>query len=1122
MNKIFFILVMFLLVALPVSALKMEYSNNEEQVNDMKVIFSDTILFGLIKTGEQGSIELKSHETPNQILKVGAGNQVTMFYDFNFLDLYENGLGDVKFIDKRTNREVNRDYSFVYWGNESYEVPISACTNIEGMNGTIEKDCSQIGTETKTREKWLPYNSRNIPKGNIRIGLQTYVELNDYVDGIWTIQGKEITKHASWTASLENGLVTWWKLNEASGNLNDVFGLINLIEVGGNPLYSQMGVSDITETAIGFDSTFQGFTDSPASDLSTIDFGTTEDFSFNFWVLFNSAGTGFPTIFDSNSITDPRWSIFSGDGDTIINWRTTTSGVGVALETPDIGTGDYHMVTGLRNNTGQDFWLYIDGELNQSDIGNTPQDANANNVSFGNPYFIRDLNGIVDEFGIWNRTLTEEEITTLYNNNEGCTYQLCSIIDIELLSPEDNENFNQNDINFQFNVSDPGLGIQNVTIDVYNSTGLVFTETNSSGIEGIYNFTNTFEDGSYDWNATVFDVTDERFDSETRNFTIDSTPQINVSSPLNQTYPTGNIDFNATSYVNIDYWIINYNGTNITISDQSGTTLSETLNVETGNHQLLLYANNSESGVFGLNDSIFFKVEDFILNNMSYSLSTFETKEETFTANITTPEGLNLIFGKLIYNETTYSSATITNPNDDVWLLSRTIDIPLNVTDNEFFFNFTLDGTEYSTETFSQEVNLTLFTETNATYPDNFLNVSFKDENTLSSINASVPLFEATYYLGSGTVNKTISFTNNTDNFYYEFSGTTGSEDLKLEGINFQYRRVNDYPQRIWQPSIQTYNSTVTDEILYLLNTNDGIFVTYQVLTGAENPIEDVDVTITRQISGETIQVGAGTTDSAGTITFWLNPDFQHTATFNKEGFDELVFVHFPTQASYTITLGEDVEEIPDFTQGILQTINPNQDFLTENEVYNFNYTVSSSYWNLTSIQFTLTYENGTLIGSNSLSTSSGGTISLNNINISNSSIIMDYLYTIDDDDSTQISGARVWIVQTIIGTEFGIWRLAQDFNTYVTAGLFGFDDFGKTLISFIIMILTVGGMSRRYGIASEGAIMGMLFGIVFFLDVGLGLIPRVQFGDIMSINNFYTYITFIILLQIILREETR
>ena len=61
-----------------------------------------------------------------------------------------------------------------------------------------------------------------------------------------------------------------------------------------------------------------------------------------------------------------------------------------------------------------------------------------------------------------------------------------------------------------------------------------------------------------------------------------------------------------------------------------------------------------------------------------------------------------------------------------------------------------------------------------------------------------------------------------------------------------------------------------------------------------------------------------------------------------------------------------------------------------------------------------------------------------------------------------------------------------------------------------------------RYGIASEGAIMGILFGIVFILDVGLGMIPKVEIGDVVSVDYFFTIITFILLLTLIIRGERK
>lgn len=962
-NKLFVITTICMIFLLAsVSALeidnKLTYQKGENGNPDLKVQLDNSFL-GLIKTSQIGTAELKSHPSVEYVKKVGVGKQVVMYYDFNFRELYTNALGTPEFIDMKTGELVDREWRYVYWGNETYQEPTKYCLDVETSNGTFYPTCFKNGSIEKTRETWLPYNSLDIPKGKIKLGIEVEVRQDDYIDGIWTIGGKKIDRHAEWNAV---GKV-YYKSFVPSASFPDTGG---------------------TE-----------FTDGTYPAAGTGNAG---------WFAIDTGAGG-----DILNITVDLGS----DSKQIYNitaWMMTETTIGIYLPSN---------LTAWGSNDNSTFTLL--GELTFNAGDNASAAARMGTLSPGNvDYRYIRYRGVQDQrWQFW---------------GEGGINWTDSALIVTLLSPENNANFVTQNLYFVGNVSDPNsFGIDTVWLEI-NGT---INQTNTSGLQGIYNFTGvTIPEGF--WNYTI------------------------------KANDTSGIIYNST------------------------------------------------------NGTLFFTVSDFIENSMTYNVSTFETASESFTANITT-NGSVPTLGKLIYNDTTYSSVTITNEVGDTYLLSKTIDTPLNVTDNDFYFNFTLGGIEKSTNTYSQEVNLTLLTQTNATYTDTFLNITFKDENDLSTINASIPSSTFTYYLGSGSVNKTYTFIDNNNNYSFAFSGTTGSRDLYVTDISLQYRQVSDYPQRIWEPSTQTYNSTDTNQVLYLLNTNDGIYVTYQVLTLGESPIQGVDVVSTRVVSGETIQVGAGTTDAAGTVTFWENPDFQHTTTFTKTGYDTYTFIHFPTQNAYTITLGGTTSTENDYIQGVTQSINPSQDFLYQNEEYDFNYTINSEYLNLTTFQFTLSYSNGTTIGSNSSSGSNSGTISLNNINVSNvSTIIMTYLYEIDNDDATQISGTRVWILQSTTGTEYGIWRLAQDFNTYVSADLYGIDDFGKTLVSFVILVLMVGGLSRRYGLASEGAIMGILFGTVYMLDVGLGLIPRISFGDIQAIPHFITYITFIILLAIIIREERR
>jgi hypothetical protein len=132
----------------------------------------------------------------------------------------------------------------------------------------------------------------------------------------------------------------------------------------------------------------------------------------------------------------------------------------------------------------------------------------------------------------------------------------------------------------------------------------------------------------------------------------------------------------------------------------------------------------------------------------------------------------------------------------------------------------------------------------------------------------------------------------------------------------------------------------------------------------------------------------------------------------------------------------------------------------------------------------------------------------------------MVYYYTVNGTNITY--PLRTWIISSSYGRGFSIFRFFEDLNTYISAGLFGFDNFGKYFIAVIILILVVGGLSMRYGVVSEPALMGIVFGVVLFLDQ-VGFIPsRITVGDITSIPHFITFITAFILFIMIIREEMR
>ncbi len=160
--------------------------------NDLKVSLDNW--WGLGKT--IGTAKLESHKSVDEVRGVKLGESVVMWYNLNFFELYSEGLGDVEIINVNTGEIIQRNYTFVYWGNETYQIPNYVCGNILDKNGTIGNVCNESGTKDKTREAWLPYNSRDIPKGKITLGVEINMLMDETLDIIWKIGGKKIKKHA--------------------------------------------------------------------------------------------------------------------------------------------------------------------------------------------------------------------------------------------------------------------------------------------------------------------------------------------------------------------------------------------------------------------------------------------------------------------------------------------------------------------------------------------------------------------------------------------------------------------------------------------------------------------------------------------------------------------------------------------------------------------------------------------------------------------------------------------------------------------------------------------------------------------------------------------------------------
>lgn len=377
----------------------------------------------------------------------------------------------------------------------------------------------------------------------------------------------------------------------------------------------------------------------------------------------------------------------------------------------------------------------------------------------------------------------------------------------------------------------------------------------------------------------------------------------------------------------------------------------------------------------------------------------------------------------------------------------------------------------------------------NATINYSFINFTFKDESNLSDIGASIFGSTVDYTFSGTNISDSFTITNTSQLTSRAFCSNIESDTVTVDFV-IEYDATS-YPQRIYQAR-HVLTSTTTNKVLYLLSSSDGIYVTFQVINAAEQPLEDVYVQINKSISGTQEIIGSGYTGADGGITFWLNPDDQYTVFAYLSPYSAYSTTQAFTQDSYTINLGSSVTaNASDYNKGITYTIAPTGTHLTNGTFYSFNFTITSTYWALDKFGINITNQNGVLLGNiTNLSGTTGGKVTRSIFTGENTTLRFTYFWTINNETSY---ASRNYRVLDLSSNDYSIKKWFTDFDTYVDSadGLFGITEFGVGLIVFFIIVGTVGTARVKFGLNDEATLTGILFALVLFFDVSVGLLPN-------------------------------
>ena len=226
--------------------------------------------------------------------------------------------------------------------------------------------------------------------------------------------------------ALTDNLISYWKLDESSGNASDSVGSNTLTNT--NVTYA---TGKINNGAV-----FNAGTDNLAiADATQVGLDITGNLSFSCWIKhtsvpssgvaqwylnkFGASGNyGYRLYLYNNAGTLGLWFDCSANGTTntgsTVNW------------TPSTDTW-YHVIIVYTAASGSCAY-YINGSQQgstQTGLATSIFNSNAP-FALGSLNGSQALNGVIDEAGIWSRALSASEITELYNGGAGLTYPFAS------------------------------------------------------------------------------------------------------------------------------------------------------------------------------------------------------------------------------------------------------------------------------------------------------------------------------------------------------------------------------------------------------------------------------------------------------------------------------------------------------------------------------------------------------------------------------------------------------------------------------------------------------------------------------------------------------------------------
>jgi len=486
---------------------------------------------------------------------------------------------DAKIYENINGNWIERDIPINLQVLKEIEVvskPIYETVCIKNKDNQYSK-CNEVlvGYEDVEKEIWEDYQEGSYKdSGSYKIRISSIVTSDNNFDWRIKVGGKWIDEWAIWTPT--SGIIGYYKLEESGNPIIDSNGINN------GTIYD--GARTTGKIDYGW-----SFADSPADWINLPETSTriNRSYSINGWFKLNAVGSDVQIIVwdnaGANGHVNYQLSLYGGK----VNSGFTKNydcngGYSHVNGTTVVSDSTWYMATAVFDSSTNNLSVYLNGDYENSiDMGTevpcsavgTPIEARIGGAYTTVLGDFHGLNGVADEVYILNRTLSQGEITALYNNGDGITWQEYGEPTINLLSP--NNGNSTTGLNatqrFIYNCSAEYYGLEsleNMSIYTNESGGwdIKFTDDSLSGDFDYSSQAYQYADGTYKWGCEVC-LNDSNCYFSASNYTFSYTRNSFIEN--SQTYSPTTLEGNLENFsinitlgdaIELSSAILNYNG----------------------------------------------------------------------------------------------------------------------------------------------------------------------------------------------------------------------------------------------------------------------------------------------------------------------------------------------------------------------------------------------------------------------------------------------------------------------------------------------------------------------------------------------------------------------------------